>query len=95
MQTAGITDTEGFQGSTGKQASWVQYTGGKVSLTLTASPAEGGSISPASGQFDYGQNVSLTATAVDGYDFSKWMENGQMLIIKNGVKYNAIGTIVK
>lgn len=92
VQTAGITDTEGFQGSTGKQASWVQYTGGKVSLTLTASPAEGGSISPASGQFDYGQNVSLTATAVEGYDFSKWMENGQMLSETAAFTYNVQGS---
>ena len=73
VQTAGITDAEGFTGATGRQATWIQYVGGKVSLVLKASPEEGGTITPESGLFDYGQTVTLTATPAEGYDFAKWL----------------------
>lgn len=73
VQTAGITDTEGFIGSTGKQATWIQFVDGKVALTLTASPAEGGSVSPESGRFEYDSDVKLKAIPAEGYDFTRWM----------------------
>lgn len=72
VQTAGIVDMEGFAGSIGKQASWIQFVDGKVSLKLTASPAEGGTLSPSSGQFDYGSEVAVKAIPANEYDFVCW-----------------------
>ncbi|MBQ3631038.1 MAG: Ig-like domain-containing protein [Prevotella sp.] len=74
VQTAGITDHEGFNGAVGRQATWVQFVDGKVNLAIKAQPAEGGTVSPVSGQFDYEQPVTLTATPQTGYDFVRWME---------------------
>ena len=73
VQTTNIIDTEGFTGLTGKQASWIQFVDGKVALKLTASPAEGGTISPSSGRFDYDSDVTVKATPNEGYDFVAWM----------------------
>ncbi len=79
VQTAAITDAEGFQGAVGKQATWIQFTGGKVSLAVKAQPAEGGTVTPASGQYTFGQSVNLKATAAEGYDFVRWLENDKAL----------------
>ena len=79
VQTAGITDFEGFNGAVGKQATWIQFTGGKVTLAVKAQPAEGGTVTPASGQYDFGQSVTLQATAAEGYDFVRWMENDKAM----------------
>ena len=40
--------------------------------TLTASAGEGGSVSPTTGSFNAGTQVSLTATPNSGYTFSGW-----------------------
>ena len=40
--------------------------------TLTASAGEGGSVAPATGSFNAGTQVSITATASSGYTFSSW-----------------------
>jgi uncharacterized repeat protein (TIGR02543 family) len=41
-------------------------------LTVTTSPAEGGSVSPSDGTYDVGSNVTITATAAMGYVFDHW-----------------------
>ena len=73
VQTAGIEDNEGFNGSTGKQATWIQFVDGKVALKVTALPAAGGSVTPGSGRFDYDSDVKLKAIPAEGYDFTRWM----------------------
>ena len=73
IQTAGIEDNEGFNGSAGKQATWIQYVDGKVALIVNISPAEGGTVTPESGRFIYDSDVILKATPAEGYSFSKWM----------------------
>lgn len=73
VQTAGIEDNEGFNGSTSKQTSWIQYVDGKVALIVNVSPAEGGTVTPESGRFIYDSDVILKATPAEGYSFSKWM----------------------
>ena len=40
--------------------------------TLTASAGEGGSVSPTTGNFNAGTQVSITATPSEGYAFSGW-----------------------
>lgn len=87
VQTAGITDNEGFNGSQGKQASWIQFVDGKVALKVVASPMEGGSITPRSGRFDYNTNVTLTATPSEGYEFVGWSENNENISSNNELSY--------
>lgn len=41
-------------------------------LTTSVTPAEGGSVSPASGEWDEGEEVELTATANQGWMFDGW-----------------------
>jgi hypothetical protein len=72
VQTNGITDVDGFNGETGKQASWVQYPDGKLGLTVQASPANGGTVTPAISRQTYGSTVKLTATPAEGFMFNSW-----------------------
>jgi hypothetical protein len=92
IQTATITDSEGFEGSVGKQATWVQFAGGKVNLVVKAQPAEAGTVTPASGAFDYNQPVTLTAMANDGYDFQKWTEGTQTVSEQATFSYTPQGS---
>jgi pimeloyl-ACP methyl ester carboxylesterase len=71
IQTADITDTEGFTGSVGKQAMWTQY-GNQLALKIKVSPSKGGSVTPSSARYDFGSNVVLNATAAKSYVFEGW-----------------------
>ena len=51
-------------------------------ITATANPTEGGSVT-GTGTFNYGQQVSLSATPNEGYQFVNWTEDG------NAVSTNA------
>ena len=44
----------------------------KATLSVTASPSEGGSVSPQGGTYDAGTTVELTATANVDYTFTGW-----------------------
>ena len=72
VQTSEITDAEGFLGAKGKQGTWVQFVGGKVTLTFQVQPEGSGTVSPASGQYTFGEAVTLTATPKAGYEFLNW-----------------------
>ena len=47
-------------------------TNSKATLTVTASPSEGGSVSPQEGTYDAGTTVEVTATANTDYSFTGW-----------------------
>ncbi len=47
-------------------------------VTVSASPANGGSVS-GGGTYNYGTSCTLTATPAEGYVFSKWTRNGYMM----------------
>ncbi|MGN0503644.1 MAG: InlB B-repeat-containing protein [Ruminococcus sp.] len=47
------------------------YTINSHTVTVTANPSEGGTVS-GGGTYDYGSEVTLTATAKDGYVFTSW-----------------------
>jgi hypothetical protein len=55
-------------------------------LTTSASPAEGGSVSPSSGSFVSGEEVSITAKASSGYVFKNW--SGSITGTTNPIKMN-------
>lgn len=53
---------------------WLKTVSQAVSLTVTASPAEGGSVTPTSAVFEAGDEATLTATANYGYRFKEWQD---------------------
>ncbi|WP_040444448.1 InlB B-repeat-containing protein, partial [Eudoraea adriatica] len=55
-------------------------------LTTYARPTEGGSVSPSSGSYTSGEEVSLTATAASGYTFKNW--SGSISGTTNPAKMN-------
>ena len=44
-----------------------------------ASPEEGGKVSPVTGRFEYGKEISLKATPAEGYEFAGWMRGDELL----------------
>ena len=72
IQTEGIQDIEGFNGSNGKSATWIQFVDGKVTLIVTSSPDIGGKVTPVNERYDYDSDVTLKAVPTDGYDFIGW-----------------------
>ena len=54
------------------------------SVTLTANPEEGGTLT-GGGSFNYGQSTQIHATPNTGYDFVSWTENGE--VISNSPDY--------
>ncbi len=89
VQTEGITDAEGYNGSTGKSASWTQYVDGMVTLKLTAQPEEGGTVSPADGKVKYGEATILKATPAEGYEFVEWTRDGETISTEPSFEYIA------
>lgn len=49
----------------------------QYSLTISTSPSEAGSVNPSSGTFDEGSEVTVEATANDGFVFSEWTGDQQ------------------
>jgi len=47
-------------------------------ITLVADPASGGTVA-GGGIFSFGSEITVTAEAAEGYDFSGWRENGQLV----------------
>ena len=88
VQTSGITDSEGFGGSTGKSAGWTMFRDGLVRLATSAWPAGGGTVvrqqeagaAIAEGSPDstaaYGSTITLKAVPAEGYTFSGWTVDG-------------------
>lgn len=75
VQTAEITDYEGYKGKVGKQATWTQFVHGQAALKITASPAEGGTLSHSSGYYPCDSTITLKATPAADYDFSHWISS--------------------
>lgn len=104
VQTADITDNEGYHGKTGKQVGWVMYRGGLVQLLTSVYPLESGSVqrsesagvkarrAPAvSGTAAYGSDVTLTATPAEGFEFLNWTLNGEVISTDPEFTAQAIG----
>ena len=93
VQTADITDTEGFLGRDGKQVGWILFRGGLVQLLTSAWPENSGTVLRKSQGADarlrrapadensatYGSTVTFEAEPAEGYEFSNWTLNGEVV----------------
>ncbi len=80
VHTAGITDAEGYNGLNGKMVGWSQRVDGTVAYKVIVSPADAGSVTPdVSGTRPYGSELTLTAEAAAGYDFTGWYRDGRLV----------------
>ncbi len=78
VQTAGITDHEGYPGKTGKSVGWNMYRDGEMQLATSVSPEAAGAISRSdNNSLDFGATIKLIATASNGYNFVNWTVNGE------------------
>ena len=104
IQTADITDFEGYQGRTGKQVNWILFRGGLVQLLTSAWPENSGTVTRKSAEpagvrslapsddspntAKYGSTVILVAEPSKGYEFANWTLNGE--IVSNEPQYEAL-----
>lgn len=105
VQTADITDNEGYQGRDGKQVGWIFFQGGLVQLLTSAWPVNSGTVSrktEAEGapmrraendenSAQYGSTVILVATPENGYEFSNWTLNGEVVSTEQEFSTTALG----
>ena len=68
----------------------VTYTANIYTITATADPAEGGNIIGA-GEYEYGTEITLTATANDGYHFVNWTEDGVEVSTESSYSFTVTG----
>lgn len=81
VQTAGITDSEGFSGKSGKSVSWNLYRNGTVLFAISVNPESAGTVTATgcdAANADFGAQISLSAKAADGYEFASWTVNGEV-----------------
>ena len=106
VQTAGITDKEGFNGKTGKSAGWIMYRDGYTSLTTSVYPEQAGYISLAAKEgteagtqgnktmnLAYGETYILTATANEGYNFLNWSIDGVVVSEQPQIEHIALNDV--
>lgn len=93
VQTADITDSEGFKGKDGKQTSWILFRGGLVQLLTSAWPENAGTVLHKPQAYEapfrraatdensatYGSTVTFEAEPAEGYEFSNWTLNGEVV----------------
>ena len=63
----------------------VQYT-----VTLMANPSAGGNVTGA-GEFNYNTPITVTATANEGYTFTNWTKNGEVVSTNSSYSFNVTG----
>ena len=60
-----------------------------INITAITNPAEGGTVS-GGGEYEYGTECTLTATANDNYTFTNWTRNGQVVSTDATYSFNVI-----
>ena len=60
------------------------------SISASANPSAGGSVSGA-GSYDHGSTCTLTATANEGYSFTNWTENGEVISSEASFSFTVTG----
>ena len=107
VQTADITDAEGYKGKTGKQVGWIMFRGGLVQLLTSAYPEKSGTVTrkaaePANARrldssdedpntAKYGSTVILVAEPSEGYEFTNWTLNGEVVSTDVEFETTALG----
>ena len=91
VQTAGIKDTEGFNGSTGKQATWTQYMSGVAHLEVLVDPDGAGLAVPGSGDYPVNSTIHMRAMAEPGYTFMSWMSDEETISNEPEFDYQHLG----
>ena len=79
IQTAQITDTDGYEGEVGKTTNWIQYMGGQMQFNHKVEPTNAGTVTPPPGRYDFGEILNLKAVPNEGYVFERWSTNGETL----------------
>lgn len=90
VDAAGISDTEGYNGSTAGRASWIQLADGKIMVSAVAVPADGGTVNPASAEVIYGNSVHMSAEASEGYEFMKWTLGNDVLSTESSYDFKPL-----
>ena len=71
-----------------ENASYVaQFQAETYSITATAEPAEGGTIT-GTGSYNYGQSCTLTAIPASAYTFKRWTKNGMIVSHEPVISFN-------
>lgn len=106
VQTTDITDTEGYNGRNGKSTDWIMFREGFVKLSTAVYPHNSGSVTKETGtgtqkirvkladnneeSAKYGSTVILTAIPNEGYEFSNWTLNGEIISEEERLECHAI-----
>lgn len=91
IQTAGISDLEGFFGEAGKKCSWIQLTDGKANLTMKVTPEGAGTVAPGTSKQDFNGIVDIAALPAEGYNFSHWVKDEALLSDQASHSYQMAG----
>ena len=85
-----ITTDTVFTKDTTVFAHWTLTPTGDYLISLSANPAEGGSVT-GGGYYDKGKSVTVKATPAKGYRFAYWIENG--VVISTSATYTFTATM--
>ena len=106
VQTETIIDAEGFAGGAGTAANWVMFRDGSIHVTTSVHPTAAGAVTcrltedPAGSQLganesvSYGTTLYLSAQPDEGYEFSKWMVNGESVGSTPEIQHLVLGDVV-
>ena len=76
---------------TGNRTLVAQFQAQQYTITATANPTNGGTISGNQSPYTYGQTCSLTATPASGYTFIRWTENGNQVSTNPNYSFTVTG----
>lgn len=80
-------------GAVSRVSSLTYYSGGNRSITVVADPTNAGTVS-GSGEYQYGERVTISATPNEGYEFKRWNDgvtaNPRVIRVEVDETYTAI-----
>ena len=79
VYTSKMIDTDGFSGDNDFRTTWIQFIDGKCMLNMAASPVYGGTVTSGSSVQEYDTDVTIKATPAEGYAFSHWTVDDEMI----------------
>ena len=79
VQTADITDVEGYRGKVGYNLAWNMISDGELDYMVVVRPEGAGIITPQNGTCQYGDTLELKVEPLPGYEFVGWKKNDVLL----------------